>query len=198
MRALVFEGSVLAYNPAMNEAEWVPVRGLTNDLTWAKWRSAVALVNYVPHIPAEAAQITRLGAPQIVSCPDDSSMLEEEEAQHPKPQTMETEPKWREESEDEARQTDLEEEAEPNRWQRSRDWEAVMEGLAYDDPRSDLDAMVMGADGSQGPALSPHTPRRAAPCMPGSPMDHMLPLEVAIACRDAVEVHVDEAELDNL
>ena len=36
VRALVFEGSVLAYNPAMYKAEWVPVCGLTNDLTWVK------------------------------------------------------------------------------------------------------------------------------------------------------------------
>ena len=28
-RALVFEGSILAYNPAKNEAEWVPAHGLT-------------------------------------------------------------------------------------------------------------------------------------------------------------------------
>ena len=61
-RALVFEGSVLAYNPAKNEAEWVPAHGLTNDLTWAEERSAVALANYVLHIPDEAAQIVRLGA----------------------------------------------------------------------------------------------------------------------------------------
>ena len=62
VRALVFEGSVLAYNPAMNEAEWVPVRGLTNDLIWAEERSAVVLANYVPCILMEVAQITRLGA----------------------------------------------------------------------------------------------------------------------------------------
>ena len=58
----MFKGSVLAYNLAMNEAEWVPVHSLTNDLTWAEERSAVALVNYVLHIPVEAAWITRLGA----------------------------------------------------------------------------------------------------------------------------------------
>ena len=116
-RALVFEGSVLVYNPAMNEAEWVPVCGFTNDLTWAKERSTVALANYVPCIPVEAAQIARLRAHRIVSCPDDSSTSEEEEAQHPKPQTMDTEPKWEEESEDGAGQIDLEEGAEPNRWQ---------------------------------------------------------------------------------
>ena len=67
--------------------------------------------------------------------------------------------------------------------------------------------MVMGADGPQWPALSlhgkateppPHTPRCVAPSMPGLPMDHMPPLEAAIAGGDAIEVHVDEAELDNL
>ena len=81
------------------------------------------------------------------------------------------------------------------------------EKLAHDDPRSDSYATVMGADGPQGPALSlcdkaakslPHTPRCVAPHMPGSPMDHMPPLEVAITSGDAIEVHVDEAELDNL
>ena len=114
-RALVFEGSVLVYNPAMNEAQWVPVHGLANDPTWAEERSTVALANYVPRIPAEAAQIMRPGAPRIVSCPDDSSTSEEEEAWHPEPQTMDTEPEWEEESEDKAGQTDPEEEAGPNR-----------------------------------------------------------------------------------
>ena len=61
-RALVFEGSILAYNPTKNKAEWVPVRGLTNDLTWADERSAVALANYVPCILSEVARIARLGA----------------------------------------------------------------------------------------------------------------------------------------
>ena len=81
------------------------------------------------------------------------------------------------------------------------------EGLAYDDPQSDFNATVMGADGLQGPALSlhdeatnspPHTPRHAAQHMPWLPMDHMLLLEVAVTSRDTIEVHVDEAELDNL
>ena len=81
------------------------------------------------------------------------------------------------------------------------------EGLAYDDPQPDSNAMVMGTDCLQGPALSlcgeatkplPHTLRHAVPSMPGSPMDHMPPLEVAITGGDAVEVHVDEAKLDNL
>ena len=201
VRPLVFKGSVLVYNPAMNEAEWVPVHGLTNDLTWAEERSAVALVDYVPCIPVEVAWITRLGARRIVSCPNDFSTLEEEEARHSELQNMDTEPEWEEESEDGARQTDPEEEAKPNRWQHPHDWEAVMEGsegLAYDDPQLDSDVTVMGADGPRGPALSPHTPRRAAPHMLRLPMDHMPPLEVAITHGDAMEVHVDEAELDNL
>ena len=60
--ALVFEGSILAYNPTKNEVEWVPVRGLTNDLIWAEERSAMALANYVPRVPQEVVQIMRLGA----------------------------------------------------------------------------------------------------------------------------------------
>ena len=62
---------------------------------------------------------------------------------------MDTKPEWGEESEDGARQTDLVEEAEPNRQRCLQDWEAVMEGsegLAYDDSWSDSDAMVMGVD----------------------------------------------------
>ena len=60
MRALEFEGSILMYNPTLNEAEWVPVCGLANDLSWAEERSAVALANYVLHASVEAAQIARL------------------------------------------------------------------------------------------------------------------------------------------
>ena len=145
VRALVFEGSALVYNPAMNEVEWVPVRGLANDLTWAEERSAMALANYVPCIPAEAAQIARLGAYQIVSCPEDFSTSEEEETQHSNPQTMD--PEHEDESEDRAGQNHPEEEAEPNRWQHPRNWEAIMEGaegLTYDDLQLDSMAMVMG------------------------------------------------------
>ena len=135
VRGLVLEGSVLAYNPTMNEVEWIPVRGLANDLTWAEERSAVALANYVLHTLVEAAWIAKLGAHQIVSCPDSSSS-EEDEVPHPKLQTTDTEFKW-EVSEDGAGRTDPEEEAEPDREWRLQDWEAVIEGsegLAYDDP----------------------------------------------------------------
>ena len=73
------------------------------------------------------------------------------------------------------------------------------EGLAYDDPWSDSNAMVMGADGSQGPADSPpNTSRSLALHWPGLPMEHMLPLEPAVTGMDAVEVHIDEEELNDL
>ena len=77
-RALVFEESILAYNPTLNEAEWVPACGLANDLSWAEERSAVALANYVPHASAEVAWIARLGAGRVVSCPSDDSSTSEE------------------------------------------------------------------------------------------------------------------------
>ena len=62
VRALVFKGSILAYNPTKNEVEWVSVCGLANDLTWAKGKSAIALANYVLCIPEEVAWIARLEA----------------------------------------------------------------------------------------------------------------------------------------
>ena len=81
------------------------------------------------------------------------------------------------------------------------------EGLAYDDPWSDSDATVMGADGSQGPALSsrdkptdsqPNTLRSLAPHSPGLPMEHMPPLVPAVVGVDLVEVHITEEELADL
>ena len=188
-RAPVFKGSILAYNSALNEVEWVPVCSLANDLSWAEERSAVALANYVPCTPVEAAQIARLGAGRIVSCPgnNSSTSTEEEEVQHSDTQSTnpptDTEPEAGNKNEDRARgQTNPGDAAERDPWQHPRNWEATMEkaeGLAYDDPRSDSDATVMGADGSQGSELSLHdeatdsphnTPRSSAPHMLGSPM----------------------------
>ena len=166
VRALVFEGSILAYNPAMNEAEWVPVHSLANDLSWTEERPTVALVNYVPCIPAEAAWITRLRASRIVSCPgnDSSISAEEEEAWHSDTQSTnpptDTDPEAGDETEDgTGGQTDPEDAAERNRWWQPWNWEAIMEeaeGLAYDDLWSDSDTTVMGVNGLQGPALSLH------------------------------------------
>ena len=62
MKAMVLEGSILTYNPTLNEAEWVPMHGLANDLSWAEERSAMALATYVPRASVEVAQIARLGA----------------------------------------------------------------------------------------------------------------------------------------
>ena len=184
VQALVFEGRILAYNPAKDIAKWVPTRGLTNDLTWAEEMSAMALANFVPHVPQEVARIMKLEACWLVSWPANSSMSEEEEEeeeQDPEPLTTDTKLEQDEENEEGARQMDQEEEREPNRWQRLWDWEAVMgeeERLAYDDLQSDSNAMVMGVDG--------HSPRRLTPCVPGSPMEV------------AVEVHVRESKLENL
>ena len=49
--ALIYEGNVLAYNPARDEAEWVSAHGVANDLSWVEERMAVALANFVPHAP---------------------------------------------------------------------------------------------------------------------------------------------------
>ena len=106
-RALVFEGSILTYNPTLNEAEWVLACGLANDLSWAEERSAVALANYVLPAPAEAAQIARLRAGRIVSCPgdDSSASTEEEETWHSDTQSTnpptDTDPEVGDESEEE-------------------------------------------------------------------------------------------------
>ena len=84
-RALVFEGSILTYSPMLNEAEWIPVRGLANDLSWGKERSVVALANYVLCAQKEGKRIAGLGASRVVNSPDDdtstTSMEEEEESQ---------------------------------------------------------------------------------------------------------------------
>ena len=80
VQALVFEWSILAYNPARDEAEWVPARGIANDLSWAEERSAVALANFVPHIPQEA-HIAGLGTCHLMSWPDNSSLEEEDDGQ---------------------------------------------------------------------------------------------------------------------
>ena len=62
VRALVFKGSILMYNPTLNEAKWVPTCRLANNLSWAEERSAVALANYVPYAPGEVERIARFGA----------------------------------------------------------------------------------------------------------------------------------------
>ena len=77
--ALVFEGSILAYNSTRDEVEWVPTRSITNDLSWVEEKSAMALANYVPGASQEGSHIARLRACHLVSWPDSSFSQEEEE-----------------------------------------------------------------------------------------------------------------------
>ena len=74
--SLVFEGNILAYDPARDEVEWVPARGVANDLSWAEERMAVALANFVPHAGQEADRIGELGTCRL-AWTDDSSLEEE-------------------------------------------------------------------------------------------------------------------------
>ena len=56
-----------------------PAHSVTNDLSWAEEKSAVALANFVPCILIEVARIARLGAHHLMGWPDSSSLQEEEE-----------------------------------------------------------------------------------------------------------------------
>ena len=101
-----------------------------------------------------------------------------------------------------------------NRHQHPQNWEAVMEeseGPAYDNPCSSSDATVMEADSLPRPQLSshdestnslPNTSRGLAPCLLGSPMEQMPPLVPEVtnpaSGMDTVEVHVPQAELNDL
>ena len=81
VEALVFKGSVLAYNPTRDEAEWIPTHGVTNDLSWVEERSAVALANFVLHVPQEVDCIVELGTRHLLGCSDDSPSEKEDEEQ---------------------------------------------------------------------------------------------------------------------
>ena len=77
--ALIFEGSVLVYNPTRDEVEWVPTHRVANDLSWAEEKMVVALVNFVPHAPQEADRLAELGTRRLLGWTDDSSTGEEDE-----------------------------------------------------------------------------------------------------------------------
>ena len=176
MRALVFEGSILTYNPALNEAEWVPMCGLANNLSWAEERSVVALANYVPCALGELERKASLRVGRVMSClGDDSSMtsMEGEESwflDAPIPCHIWIQTMRREESKEPVGSKEGTngwmspgEEAEANlhtdQCQCSQNWESVMEeseGLAYDDPHSISDATIMGVDSPPVPPLSSH------------------------------------------
>ena len=78
-QGLIIKGSILAYNAARDEAEWVPARRVANDLSWAEERMAIALANFVPCIPQEADCIAKLGACRLLGWADDSPLEEDDE-----------------------------------------------------------------------------------------------------------------------
>ena len=51
VRALVFKGGILAYNPTLNEAKWVPACGLANNLSWAEERGQLWPWPTMYHMP---------------------------------------------------------------------------------------------------------------------------------------------------
>ena len=172
-----FEGSILVYSPALNEAEWIPVRGLPNDLSWGEERSVVTLANYVPR-EQEGKRIARLRVSRLVSSLGDdtstTSIEEEEESQFlDTPSTSpwtDTDHEADEESEgakgskgDMSGWKSPEEggEASPciDQCRCSQNWESIMEeseGLAFDDPCSGSDTTVTGVDSPSAPPFSPH------------------------------------------
>ena len=126
--ALVFEGSILAYNPTRGEAQWVPMCGITNNLSWVEEKSAVALANYVPCTSHEAARIAGLRACHLLSWPDDSSSEEDDEQEDDEQEDDEQEGDEHEEAEGQGEvgpespsggvvleQGEMEQEAEPQR-----------------------------------------------------------------------------------
>ena len=176
-RALVFEVSILVYNPALNEAEWIPMREFANVLSWGEERSAVALANYMPCAPKKRKRIARLGAGRVVSCPgDDSSTMSMEggeELQFSDAPSMGPHTDTDHEVGKESREPigskggvnrwtspGKEAEASPhiNRCQCSWNWESIMEesvGLAFDDPHSGSDTTVTGVDSPLAPPFTP-------------------------------------------
>ena len=75
---LIFEGSILVYDPTRDEVEWVPTHRVANDLSWAEERMAVMLANFVPHAGQEADRIAGLRTCRL-AWTDDSSLEEEGE-----------------------------------------------------------------------------------------------------------------------
>ena len=161
----------------INEAEWIPMRGLANDLSWGEERSAVALANCIPCAQKEGRRIARLRARRVVSSPDDdtstTSMEEEEESQFSSPSTspqMDIDCEADEESERAKgskgdmsgwKSTEESVEASPHidQCRHTQNWESVMEeseGLAFDNSCSETDTTITGVDSPSGPLSSPH------------------------------------------
>ena len=181
VQGLIFEGSILAYNAARDEVEWVPTCRVANDLSWAEERMAVILANLVPCIPQEADCIAELRARHLLGWADDSPLEEDDE----QTQEEEDEPEGDEHEEAEEQEqedpTNLEEQgkmglgADP--WRQSWEWGSIMDDeqpLTFNDLRSDSDTTV-------GDCFLAHS----TPQVPGSP-------------QDAVEVHAWDSEVEAL
>ena len=75
--SLIFEGSILVYDPTRDEAEWVPTRGVANDLSWVEERMVVTLANFLPCASQEADHITELRTCHLLAWMDESSLEDE-------------------------------------------------------------------------------------------------------------------------
>ena len=65
MQGLLFEGSILTYDPATNDAEWISVRGTVNDLSPMQDASTRELSNItIPDSPKDVPQIDCFGEHQ--------------------------------------------------------------------------------------------------------------------------------------
>ena len=65
--ALIFEGSMLVYDPQRDIAQWVPVRGMSATLTMPELHAAYDLNNFVLS-PSSELEPTRPSSTQIVKC----------------------------------------------------------------------------------------------------------------------------------
>ena len=64
-RALIFEGSMLVYDPQHDSAQWVPIWGTSATLTMTELRTANDLNNMVPLLYSEV-ELARPPSPEII------------------------------------------------------------------------------------------------------------------------------------
>ena len=168
-RALIFEGSILVYDPARDEVEWVPTHGVTNDLSWAEERMVVVLANFVPCASQEADHITELGTRHLLAWTDYSSLEEEGEQMHEEgdePEEDEHEVEGWGESNPKVPPGDethgwgkAKPEMDPQR--RLQEWASIMDDeqpLTFSDPRSDSDHSTLLEPGLLEDAVEVHAP----------------------------------------
>ena len=165
---LIFEGSILVYDPARDEEEWVPTHGVANNLSWAKERMAVTLVNFVPHAPQEADRIAELGTCRILAWTNNSSSEGEgkqtqEDGDEPEEDECEEVEGWGESNPEVPPGDEMhgwgeaETEMEPQR--QSWEWASIMDDkqpLAFDDPQSDSDRSTLLEPGLPEDAVEVH------------------------------------------